>query len=546
MNSLTYLLYCGTKNRIKEVFKSPGKLIPYLLGIGFLVFIVISSMLAEMPELADGEVSEPNFLLLKGIFFGFFLMTFLTTSLAGLKGNSQYAMEDVNFLFVSPIRARTILLYGIIQSFKVIIVGSWFVLFQAQWLSGSFGIGMGGVFLIWLGYVLFALACQMLSIFLYAMTNGNRRRIFRAKICIVLAFVPAAIAFLPNFFAYDLGDAANAWLGSAIVDFTPLVGWAAAGIVALVTGEIFSAVLFLGLVVIFVAALFVIIFVTDPDYYEHVAGATQTAFETVRAVAEGDIQATALGASNKNARVKGTGLNGGAGASVFLYKHLRESFRAKRFGLWGIPSLLYVVGAGVFAFISRGDYIGEFPEAVVLSILGTMLLIGFFTMSSGRGSLEIYSHYIYMVPENPFKKWLWANGEIVLKVAVEGVLIFGVAGIVFGAAPLNFAIAAIVYITFAFYSIGTTLAFMRLTGIAQRSVFLSVIMIFLHIVPLLPGLFVAILVALLVAEAWALTVGMIIFAAWQIAAGMICFALSKGMLHNCDMLSMDAMMKNLQ
>ncbi|MCL1877411.1 MAG: putative ABC exporter domain-containing protein, partial [Defluviitaleaceae bacterium] len=235
MNSLTYLLIHTTKNRIKDTIKSPGKLIAYLIGIGFLSFFLITSLRTGPPEIdfgdADAYATEPNFLLLKGILFGFFLMMYLfPTIFAGSKGSSQYGMEDVNFLFVSPIRARTILLYGIVQAFKTILIGSWFVIFQAAWLRDAFGIGAGGLFLLWLAYVLFALTVQMLSIFLYAMTSGDSAKLGLAKVVIAASFVPLVVDVMMRFFAAggEISGLLDAIIGSAVLDFTPLVGWAAA------------------------------------------------------------------------------------------------------------------------------------------------------------------------------------------------------------------------------------------------------------------------------------------------------------------------------
>lgn len=544
MNSLTYLLVHQTKNRIKDIFKSPGKLIAYALGIVFFGSVLFNSLMAGMPEFGDEYVAEPNFLLLKGIFFGFFCMMFFPTAFAGLKGTSQYGMDDVNFLFVSPIRARTILFYGMVQSFKTIFIGSWFVLFQAAWLRNSFGIGLDGVFLLWVGYVLFAIACQMLSIFLYAMTNGNASRISLAKAIIIGAFVPAGLVFAWHIFTAggDFMSGINAALASPVLDFTPVVGWSAAGILALITGEILGAVVFLGLVSAFLAALITIIFVKDPDFYEHVAGATQTLFETQRAVEEGDLSAAMQG--GKKARVRGTGL-GGTGALVFLYKHVRESFRAKRFGLWGIPTLLYVVGAGVFAFfIHNADYTPA--DVTVITILSTMVAIYFFSSGTEGGFMEIYNHYIYMIPENPLKKWICANMAAVIRVTVEAVLVFGVAAIVARAAPLNFALAAVTYITFSFYSHGSTLAFMRITGIMSRNALLSVVMLAIYIVPLVPGIVFAIIAAVLAPDSWALTAFLVVFAAWQTLVGFVCYVISKSMLHNCDIISLDGVYKSLQ
>ncbi|MCL2356750.1 MAG: putative ABC exporter domain-containing protein [Defluviitaleaceae bacterium] len=536
MNSLTYLLVHTTKNRILDIMKSPGKLVAYGLGIlffGGIFFSMISGGSGDRYYEYDAAAAEPNFLLLKGILFGFFCVMFFPTCFAGLKGTSQYGMSDVNFLFVSPIRARTILLYGILQALKTIFIGSWFVLFQIGWLRG-FGIGTGGVVLLWLAYVLFALATQMLQIFLYAVTNGNARRISWAKTIIAAAFVPIVFEYVRQLFAADFNfwAALNAALASPIADFTPVVGWAAAGTLALVSGEFAGAAIFLGLVAAFLVTLFVIIYVTDPDFYEHVSGATQTLFETQRAVEEGDFQAAVPGA--KEARVKGTGL-GGEGAVVFMYKHVRESFRAKRLGLWGIASVLYVIAAGILAYFTGSG------DSAVVSILSTIIIIYFFSSGMERGTLEVYSHYIFMIPENPLKKWICANMESTIKVAVESVFIFGVAAIIARDAPHNFAVAAVTYITFAFYCHGSSLAFMRITGIASRSTLLSVLMLFLYIVPLLPGIFFAVLAAVFAPDALSLTAFLAVFTLWQTLAGLACFIFSKNMLHNCDIISLDAL-----
>jgi hypothetical protein len=226
---------------------------------------------------------------------------------------------------------------------------------------------------------------------------------------------------------------------------------------------------------------------------------------------------------------------------VFLFKHLRESFRARKLGLWGLPTLFYILGAGVIAFISRGGYYPTNYDSVVISILSTMYFIGFFTSGMGRGTLELYSHYIYMIPERPFKKFLWANSELIVKFTVEGILIFAVAALVLWGAPLNFALAAIVYITLTFYSLGTSLAFLRITGIASRSVLLSLLMLILYVVPLVPGVALAVFVGILVGGSFGISLALIIIAAWQVTVGLACFAVSQSMLHDCDMLSADGL-----
>jgi len=441
-------------------------------------------------------------------------------------------MEDANFLFVAPIRPRTVLLYGLVKTAKAIVIGSWFMVFQIQWMRGSFGISIGGVILAALGYILLTLVCQVLNLFIYAFTNANARRKIWAKIILVAVFMPAIVIFCIAFL--DVGTlmgAINGLMASPVLDFTPIVGWASAGITALILGEALTGMLLLGLLVLAGVVFFCAVFFGSPDYYEDVLGATESAFEKVRAVQEDSAAAIGtLSGTNRDIKIKATGIGRGRGADTFFYKHIRESFRANYLGLWGIPSIIVVIGAVVWAFFSTGN-----PEFHLLTVLITLSIIEMFGSGYCRGILETYNHYIYMVPDRPFTKWVWANMEGMFQSAVEAIIIFVATGIIVGAPIWTTFAALVTSIVYAFYLSGISLASMRVTGTKLNTMLLLVIYFAVVLIPLVPGIIGAVIVYAVAPYALSITLALFTVSAWMLLVGIGCFALSKGALHNSDM-----------
>ena len=527
MKSLTYLMLVAMKNHLKNVFRSPAKLIAYALGIALFAFLLIQSMGTEI------NLEPTDSLYLKGIFFGFFLLSFVIAVITGLKGVSPYQMQDVNLLFPSPIWPRTILLYGMLQALKTVVFGSWFIIFQAGWLRSLFGVDGFGLFLIWVCYLGFAFICELLRIFLYAFTHDAAFKKRLAGCIVILVFLPLVLLAL-WFFSYadfDVMAGLTTMLSSRAVDFTPFIGWAAVGTEAIAVSRFAEAAIFLGLMFMFGIAMFLIIYKKNPDYYEHTAGATQTAFQAQRDALDGDIQS--LVGVRENVKVKGTGLFG-FGSSTFFGKHLRESLRAARFGLWGFPTLVIAAIAGGVAWFNLNENASSHGANLASVVIG-LIIYKFFVSGTGRGVMETYSHYIYLVPESPFKKWVWANMEQLVKALGEAVIVFIVVGFITLEHPVALVVSISVYISFNFYMLGINLAFMRFTGIMVKSPILAVVFMILYIVPALPGTALGVFVAFVAPEAWALVMFGVVFTAWLTTVGAALFGMSKGILHNCDL-----------
>ncbi len=523
MTSLLYLVVTAFKNGILEVFKKPAKLIMYILVIGALIALIVISALTGARE--RDSVLDPFWL--DGCFFLLLAMFAILSVQKGLSsGDAIFDMNDVNFLFVSPLSPRSILLYGIIRMIKMVFFGGFFLLFQTSTLSSVFGVGFDAIMLLMLGYMLAVTLTSILSLVIYTYTNGNNKRKLIVKLVTAAVFVPLVLVAATQFLATgDVLIALNTTLHSPVFAWTPVLGWAAHGTGAFIAGDIGTGLLFYGLLVGTSAILVASLLLSKSDYYEDVLVATETAFERKRAIAEG--QMAAATETRRNVKVGQSGV-GGWGASAILHKHLRESFRANRFGLFNLGSVLMIGGSAILSLFMKE--IGTI--SVILQILMWMQVM---MIGTGRGLKELYAHYVYLIPETSFAKIVWSNLEVVLRVFLESVCIFVISGVIVGESPVAIVAAIVVYTLFSLLLIGINYLSMRWTtadisgGVLIAFYFLAVIII------MLPGLVPAMIVGFTMDGSWGFVVGLAILAAWECIAAVICFALSKGVLDRCDM-----------
>lgn len=522
MNSLIFLLSRSIKNSFFEILRKPAKLVLWILVIGGIgaLFILSSFTKRTVDHFMD-------LIWLQGIFFLFLLIFVVIAVQKGLSnGDVIFDMSDVNLLFCSPINPRLILMYGMIRMAKIAFLSGFFILFQSNSLGTGFGLGFEGVLLVLLGFMLAISLLQTLSLLIYSLTNGRPSRKTKVRLVSVLIFTPL-IAYVGMEY-YRVGNLIYALenaLHSPLFAWTPVAGWASKGTVSLIAGDLVYGLLFFGLLVLVELMVILYIALSNPDYYEDVLVATETNFERKRSLSEGQLNAPAT--SSKKVKVSNVGIHG-LGASTLFYKHLRESFRSNLLGLWGFPSIVMVAGSAVLTVFFPD---GEGGLVVLLQILMWMQI---YLIGTGRGLRELYTHYIYMIPESSFHKIIWSNLEVSFKVLVEGVAMFGVAGLLLGAPVLLIVSSILVYSLFSFLLLGVNYVSLRFTGADISTGLLMFLYTIAVIVIMLPGLFFAVIIGQMFGEIGVL-IGLGVLSIWELIAGLGCFALSKGILHRCDL-----------
>jgi hypothetical protein len=513
-----------------ELKRKPAKLVMLIIAIAFFAGFMVMAFMTPHEERAEPS----DIMMLKAIIFAYFTFIYGTTVKTGLAtGGNFFNVEDVNFIFASPVDSRTVLLYGVVRTLKTVAFGSLFIPLQAMWLNRSYHIGGSGIAVIVTGYILFSLVIQISAMYIYNISRGSKRRKLRIKAVCAGIFLPMAAVFFAGMIAsgMDAGEGFRAMMSSPVTSCTPVVGWAAAGITAFLSGDIMIGCLLFGLLALSAGLLILLIYKSNPDYYEDVLVASETMFEQKRKVAEGNASLDAY--STKKVRVKGTGV-GGFGASAFFHKHMRESFRANRFGLWGAATLLFFVASAGYAALAVTSA-GEEGFPAILMQLMILMFIQTGMVNLGRGMMETYCHYIYMIPENPFAKVVWSNIEVIVKTAVESVLFFGVSGIILRERPSLILAAMAAYTGFSFTLLAVNLFWMRFTGLKMNAGLTLFLYMFAIVIIMAPGIVGAGAAVLLLGQ-WGIIAGLGILTLWELLMAGLFFFASRGILHNCDML----------
>jgi len=517
MSALFFIIRKSVKNSLKEIFKKPGKLTLYLFIIAMLIFVILVTFFNK----AEYETHAHVFWF-TGILFAFITIFLVIAVSKGFSsGDTIFEMNDVNLLFVSPVSSRKILMYGIIRMAKTAFLAGFFILFQSSLLA-NFGFGFSGVFLTFAGFILSVIILTIISLIIYSVTNGKEPRKRLVKIIAAAFFTPAVCFFIIKYFnTRDVLLALEMTIKSPFLIFIPVAGWTANAVSLFLSGDLLNGFIFFGLNLGLGAGMITYIILSNPDYYEDVLVATETNYEKKRALTESNIGAATVSA--RKVKVSKTGISG-SGASSIFYKHIRESFRENRFGFLTLTSVLFIAGAAAVSFFIKD----------ILTVMQVLMWTQIMLIGTGRGLKETYSHYIYMIPESSFKKIIWSNMEVIIKTFIESVLIFGISGILISANPVFIILCIITYTLFSFVLLGVNYLFMRFTGADLSRGVLLMIYFFAVILIMAPGITFALLAGFMIGEEAGLFTGLLILSAWELAAGLACFALSKGVLHNCD------------
>lgn len=451
---LSYLFLTKLKNQIRSFFKSPVRIVYLLLVAGIIALTIFSGNKMNPPGRGQRDIRE----LAAGI-TAFYTVMFVITAYAGFgNGASLFSMADVNMIFTAPLTQRKVLFYGLfLQMGKSLMLGV-FILFQYAWLHGVFNISYGTLLLILLGYAVAMYFGQITAMVLYAFTSADDTRRRTAKI-IFFTFIAALVAFVA---VSSLGDRSEmlakavAAVNGPIVRLFPVSGWTGRIIGGVMTGNTAEILPGFLLCAAYLIGMIMLLSNGKQDFYEDVLKSSEISQSAITARKEGrtgDI-------SPSRVKVGKTGIGKGCGADVFYYKHRLENRRSRIFILEPM-SMIYGVMIIVMAFFMKG--------AGITSVFTTATIFQIFVVLLGRFTKELSKPYIYLIPEPPLKKMLYAMAELLPSAILEAVVVFVPVAVILGATPLDAALCILARLSFAFLFTGVNVAVERLWGGSSKA-----------------------------------------------------------------------------
>lgn len=529
MEAILYIARKQIKNGAVGLVHKPARLIAVLASAALILW-----MLLGMPSRAGGQMDRA---ILQSGFFVWLLALGTVTALLSLEsGSTLFHLPDVNLLFVSPLSPKTILAYGLIRQTGKTFAGFAFLLFYSGMLINSFGITAADVVVLIVGTALFMAVVQVLALCLYCIANRGPAQRAAIKAGILAVPLLSVLLVLSQAKGGLTLPALYKAAASPVLDAFPVVGWVRGAAFALIAGDGGKAALFLALTIAFLGLTILLLLKIDADYYEDVLSNAEKSFELRR---------TAKGKQPVKTRAKGkvgkTGIGGGWGASAFFYKHLREARRASFFALAGGSALalllINLAMAGVMTLIGRSNSNPATADAMLLSGCGLSVYILFFRNAAGDWFRELEKPYLYMVPEDSFRKLFWAGLSAVIQPAADGLIVFAVLCAVLRANPFTGMACILAYASFGFlFTAGNVLGRRVLGTVPNRGMVtvLFMLLLFLVMVPGIAGT-IAVVVAL---HGSLLGAGSLVAALplvlWNILASFCIFYFCRNILSCCE------------
>lgn len=490
---LIYLTAVKLKNQIKDFVKKPAKLIYVLFLAAMLGLVAFSG------NMQDGEVFPVEYLplsYLAAILVLFYTFMFLMIFLAGGASNTpMFTLSDVTLLFPSPLSPNKILFYGLCRQLGISLLLGFFLLFQYAWVHSVFGLSYGGLLLIVAGYGAVLFVAQLCAMAVYTRTSGNERAqklVKRGAIALTAAYLLCAVLACKDSLiaVFSRGEGYSAAL-SALSDFFstlpgllfPVSGWAAGMVGGLLQGDLPLVLLLLALTAVLIVVLVLLIIKNKANYYEDVLQTAETAQSAVTAKKEGMLQE----GLPKHVKVGKIGLNKGWGASAIYYKHKVENRRSGAFFLSN-TSLIFVViiilTSFLFRFMEDGSLVAVFAMTTYLQLFSTAL---------GRFNKELLKPYLYLIPEPPLKKMLYALKERLITDSIETLLIFLPVSFILGLSPLECICCIVGRLSFALLFTAGNVVVERIFGTVSSKVLILVFYFLALILMMLPGILLGIL-----------------------------------------------------
>lgn len=483
MRPLLYLVRISAKNRLLELRKKPSRIIYIVILLALLVFVLASASRMEMPMTAR-NVNE-----LTAIAAAFYTMMFIMTASAGFsRGGNLFTLSDSVLLFTAPIRSQTILFYGLLRQMGLSLVMGFFLLFQYATLRSAYGISVAQMLglLVWYGVAIFV--GQVTAMVLYALFchDEKQKKAARFVFCGFFALCAAYVlgkALLGGSLDGVLSRVVETVSGGFLYAL-PIGGWLGLAAKGILNGGAGLVLQGAGLCAALLAALLFLLFRTDQDYYEDVLKSAELSYSAIAAKKEGTMQE----ATPANVKVGKTGLRGGWGASALLRKHLLENRRSKKL-LLPSNSLMFACITFVFcAFMRDAGVVPAFVMATYLQL--------FTALMTGRFNYELLRPYIYLIPEPPLKKLLWALAETAPAALLDALVVFVPVGLILALPPVELVLVIVARLSFSAVYLAADIAVERIWGGSVSKVLVMLLYMALALAIMAPGVILAVVTAI--------------------------------------------------
>lgn len=422
-------------NTIKKIFKSKVMIVilcSFLIGgviggsVGFISSLVEDQARTESSVSKDDKTNDPaqmeeDFMTvhadaIRESIPAATMILLLVVVLWGIYGGSKkgsdfFLMADANILFAAPLKAQTVLMFRLSFQILALLFFTFYLIFQVPSMKLILGLDNFAIVAIFLAWGMLLFMSKLMSVFTYTLT-ATYEHLKKYVVPFVFAvglLVVAATGAVYISTGNDYMATLRLTYGADWSNYIPVFGWYKAMVMNAINGHVFASLGYMALNLVFLIALVWGIWHIKADFYEDALAGAQKRDDMTKAALEGrninkDKKQSAKRAQKLEHKVRKSYELKGWGASVFLHKSILNRRRFSKFGFVTNTLLLYLAIGGLgAAFMAYKTDLRE------ISVIGLIMALTLFFRNFGNPiEIESSHNWLFLVPEDPYKKVLYA------------------------------------------------------------------------------------------------------------------------------------------
>lgn len=412
MKAIIYLLKTTIINYFKRLKQKPQK------AIGP-IFVVLWLLVMFLPNSKNVQNDMP-----KEAFVCIFLLIisalFIYSIYSGTKKvDSKFKMSDVNFIFVSPIKPQTVLLYGVIKKIAVELLASAYILYQIPNLLRKFHVPVINEILLMVAFLTFQLVfCNILKLFMFALSTKYKelgsivRNVIKG---LLVSIVPLVILLIvtSKIQLFFMALVNNIMYNSNIT-YIPVFGWMREIACQSLKTISISYIIYVALLILLSGILLYITYSMELDFYEEMASSAENNDIIYNIQKDGTNRKNIFLKPFKKRDLK---LNEIYGAKVLFFKHLNEYYKRSIFFFINAYSVILLIVSIMLGLNAKG-------LEIKFMLLVSAVILGFTSGFGGKIYSEISFDFIFLLPDSPQKKLFYGIASSLIKIFTDAVLLF--------------------------------------------------------------------------------------------------------------------------
>ena len=422
-------------NTIKKIFKSKVMIVilcSFLIGgvvggsVGFISSLIEDQAQTESSVSKDDKTNDPaqmeeDFMTvhadaIRESIPAATMILLLVVVLWGIYGGSKkgsdfFLMADANILFAAPLKAQTVLMFRLSFQMLALLFFTFYLIFQVPSMKLILGLDNFAIIAIFLAWGMLLFMSKLMSVFTYTLT-ATYEHLKKYVVPFVFAvglLVVAATGAVYISTGNDYMATLRLTYGADWSNYIPVFGWYKAMVMNAINGHVFASLGYMALNLVFLIALVWGIWHIKADFYEDALAGAQKRDDMTKAALEGrninkDKKQSAKRTQKLEHKVRKSYELKGWGASVFLHKSILNRRRFSKFGFVTNTLLLYLAIGGLgAAFMAYKTDLRE------ISVVGLIMALTLFFRNFGNPiEIESSHNWLFLVPEDPYKKVLYA------------------------------------------------------------------------------------------------------------------------------------------